>query len=483
MSNGRTFGGKGRNAVKWSLLEKLLKRGVTFVVSMFLARLLEPSDFGLLAMISVFTAFAGVFADLGFGQALVQKKEVSQIQYNTVFYINILLGFIIYGAMWITAPYISSFFKEPILIPIIRVSSLSFIINSFSIVNSAILFKQLRLKVFTIVMFFSSLLSGAMGVAAAYQGFGVWSLVIYGLSASIIRVTMLWFMCEWKPGLEFNFMSAKGIWIKGLSFLNIGVINEVVDRLDNLIIGKIFNVSSLGLYNRAKSLHELPIYTFVVPITRPFFPMFSELQENPIKQKELFYRTFEMLNFLVILGFGLMFVLADNWITILYSDKWIGSVPFFKILILLIPMAPFNLLSTSLFKGTGKLKLLTFITVLDRLSIFFAIFFALNFGLTQYLYAFVSFKIFVSLFRVVFVQKYLKINAVVIFGSIIKMIVIFGVVVIPVEMMFKIDNIYIETVVKSLLFVSGYVLISYIFKVEGFVLFKQEMFRYLKISK
>jgi len=470
---------KGRKAVKWSFYEKLLKRGITFVVSLFLARLLEPSDFGLLALITIFSAFASSFADLGFGQALVQKKDVTKIQYNTVFYLGVCIGVILYLIFWFSAPLIAQFYKNDIITNIVRFSSLSFIIDSFTIVNSAILFKQIKFKTFTIVMFFSSFLSGFIGVFFAYNGYGVWSLVIYGLFFSFIRAVLLWLMTDWKPGLSFSLYSIKDIWKRGLSFFNIGIINNVFSQLDNLIIGKIFNISILGLYNRAKSLQELPLNTFIMPITRPFFPMFSRIQDEPQRQRELFYKTVEMLNFVAVLGFGLMFILAENLIVILYSDKWLGSIPFFKMLILLIPIAPFNLLSTSLFKGTGKLRLLTIITIFDRFSVLFAIGFALKYGMLQYLYAFIGFKLVVYSFRIFFVQKYLGISALKMIISIVKMIVIFGLVASPIQYIY-INNIYIETILKALIFISGYVFFCQVLKVKGLLLFKKEVFTYFK---
>jgi len=475
--------GKERSAIKWSFYEKLLKRGVTFIVSMFLARLLEPSDFGLVAMLSVFTAFATAFSDFGFGQALIQKKDITQVQYSTVFYLNIAIGLIIFIALWLSAPLISAFYSNEILIGIVRYTSLSFIINSFTVVNSSILFKKLNYKISTVVMFYSSMLSGLLGVVMAFLGYGVWSLVWYGIFSSIIRAILLWVKVDWKPSFMFDLKSIKEIWKIGLSFLNIGIINNVIDRLDNLIIGKIFNESVLGFYNRAKSLQELPLYTFVIPITRPFFPIFAEVQEDKKRVKELMLGSLEKLNFIVILGFGIMYLLAENWIVILYSEKWMDSVPYFKILILLIPFAPFNLLSTSLFKGVGRLKLLTYITVLDRMSVFVAIGFAIKFDLTYYLWAFVICKLTVAIYRIFLVQKHFKIFAFKIFSSIVKMLLLFSIPAFAIEYFIEIDYVIIEAVVKLLLVVIGYLGLSRFFKVKGFYLVYAEVNKYLNSIK
>ena len=474
MSEGKNTVGRSRSAIIWSFLEKIMKRGVSFVVSMFLARLLSPSDFGLVAMVGFFTVIASVFADLGIGQALVQKKNVTDIQYSTVFYINVFLGVFIYFTLWGAAPYISKFYGEDIIVEIVRLSAFSFIINSFVAVPSAILFKDLKIKYFAYSMVVSNVLSGGLSVIMAYKGWGVWSLVWYGLSGTVIKVTMLWIISKWVPLFRFSIYSIKDIWKTALGFLNIGIINKVLEGLDSLFIGKVFNMAQLGFYNRAKALYELPMYTFLTPITRPFFPIFAKIQDELGEQRRKFYNTVEMLNFITLLGFGLLFILAKNWIVILYSDKWLESVAYFKVLIILIPFYPFNLLSTSLFKGNGKLKLLTIITAIDRAAVIFALIFGLKYGLLEFVYAFVVYKIFVFVFRIFFVQKYLKISSMVVVVSLVKMILVFIVIAVPLHYL-NISNIYIETIVKTLIFSVSYMLIGYMFQIEGLLILYKEL--------
>jgi O-antigen/teichoic acid export membrane protein len=323
-------------------------------------------------------------------------------------------------------------------------------------------------------MVVSNVLSGGLSVIMAYKGWGVWSLVWYGLSGTVIKVIMLWIISEWVPLFRFSIYSIKDIWKTALGFLNIGIINKVLEGLDSLFIGKVFNMAQLGFYNRAKALYELPMYTFLTPITRPFFPIFAKIQDELGEQRRKFYNTVEMLNFITLLGFGLLFILAKNWIVILYSDKWLESVAYFKVLIILIPFYPFNLLSTSLFKGNGKLKLLTIITAIDRAAVIFALIFGLKYGLLEFVYAFVVYKIFVFVFRVFFVQKYLKISSKIVVVSMAKMILIFIVIAVPLHYL-NISNIYIETIVKTLIFSVSYMLIGYMFQIEGLLILYKEL--------
>jgi O-antigen/teichoic acid export membrane protein len=470
---------KGRIAIKWNLVEKFLKRGVTFIISIFLARLLEPSDFGLLAMISVFTAFAAVFYDFGLGQALIQKKEVSDVQFSTVFFLNVVLGIVVYLLMWFVAPFIASFYENPILIQIIRVSTLTFIFGSTTIVSTALLTKTLNYKVFAKSMFISSVLGGTTGVVLAFLGYGVWSLVFYSLISSLVNMFILWFATPWRPIWAFDFKSIKEIWRKGLGFMNLGIINNVVSRIDNLFIGKVFNANMLGLFNRAKTFWELPQDTFLLPVTRPMFPVFAQIQDEPGKIKESFFQMFYLLNFSMFLVFGIMYLSAENIIVILYSDKWIESVPFLKVMLLLLPILPFSTLITSLLKGVGKIRLLTLITVLDRFSILLALFFGIRYGLLEYLYALVSLKFLVFVLRVVIVHRLFQFGWLKTVLPIFKPGLLFLIPLMVVKFV-SISNIYLEVVFNTLVFLLVFIFLSYLLKIEGVLELKAEVRPILK---
>ncbi|RCW36725.1 lipopolysaccharide biosynthesis protein [Marinilabilia salmonicolor] len=465
---------RGRTAIKWSLFEKFLKRGITFVVSMFLARLLEPSDFGLVAMVSVFTAFAEVFYDFGMGQALVQRKQVSEVQYSTVFYVNMLLGIAVYAIMWIAAPYIALFYENDILTNIVRVSSLTFIISSAGLVNASVIMRSLEYNIFAKAMVISSVVGGVLGIGMAYQGYGVWSLVIYGVVSSLVNTGVLWALTPWRPRALFQLKSIKKIWLTGLGFMNVGVINNVVSRIDNLFIGKIFDAATLGFFNRAKALQELPQYTFILPITRPMFPVFSQLQADDKKLQEAFFQMLHLLNFVILLIFGILYFSAKNWIVILYSDKWLESVPYLKILLLLMPILPYNVLVTSLLKGMGRMRLLTRLTILDGIAIFSGIGFGFFYGLVGYLYAFVGFKYVVYFYRLWIVNRTFKIDWKTSVISLIKMLAVVAVIFFVVGF-FNISNVFLEAFVISSVFVILFVGISFLLKLEGAFYAKQEL--------
>lgn len=471
---------KGRNAIKWSLIEKFFKRGITFVISIFLARLLDPSDFGLVAICSFFTAFAEVLNSFGLGQAIVQRNDVDNIQLNTVFYINFVLSVVMVSVLWFSAPFISDFYGNPLVTDIIRVLSLGFIFSAFDMVNRSLLNKHLRFSVFAKAMLISSASSGTIAVFLAFGGAGVWSLVLYGLSASFINTICIMIMSDWRPGLQFRLKSMNKLWKTGVGFLNIGIINNVIDRVDTLFIGKIFNESMLGFYNRAKSLQELPQYTLILPVTRPMFPIFSQIQND----KQQFYNTFKvtvsMLFFLVMLIFGLLLLNADNLIIIVYSSKWTESIPFFQILLFLLPILPLNVMTTSMLKGVGRLRLLTLITVLDRFSVFIALPFGYYLGLKEYAVVFVFCKYLVFFIRIYLLQKKVGLKAFVIFYILSKISLVFLVSFVPILIFISISNIYLDTIVNTIVFTTVFFGLSHVLKIKGYQYFMAEIMGLIK---
>jgi teichuronic acid exporter len=474
--------GRATSAAKWSLIEKFLKRIVTFVLSIFLARLLEPSDFGLIAMCSVFLSLADSLSDMGMGQAIVQRKELSDKQYNSIFFLNLGVGVFIILVIWITAPLISRFYNYEELTMVLRISSLTYLINSFVVINNAIIYKSLKIKVLTTAMLYSSILSGILGISLAYMGFGVWSLVAQSIFSSLVNAIVISFYSKWRFAFEFDFSSIKEIWKAGLSFMNIGVINEFVDRLDHLVIGKYFSAADLGLMNRAKALQELPQYTFILPVTRPLFPVFASIQNDIDRVKDVFSKTIDLLSFVMILLFGFIYLSAENIILVLYTDKWIESVPYLRIMVWLLPILPIGFVITSLLKGLGRLRLLTIVTVIERGMIVLALFICLYYGLITYLYALVLLKSLALLFKLTLLNKYVGFDVWDILKSFIITLVI-SLISIRVAMFVELSNPYLDIFTKSILYVGMVLGISVALKVKGYLIAKSELLSYIQKKK
>ncbi|MCK4783639.1 MAG: oligosaccharide flippase family protein, partial [Desulfobacteraceae bacterium] len=207
------------HGVFWSLLERGGQQGIRLVISIILARLLLPAQFGLIAMLAIFMAIAQAFLNSGFGQALIQKKEATHVDSCSIFYFNILVSIVAAGLLCLCAPWIAAFYEEPILIPLTRFLSLNLIINSFSLIHTTLLTKRIDFKTQLKVSITATIISGIVGVTLAYRGFGVWSLAVQIVMSTLIRTVLLWFLNTWRPSLVFSFSSLRSLFAYGSKLL------------------------------------------------------------------------------------------------------------------------------------------------------------------------------------------------------------------------------------------------------------------------
>lgn len=247
VSLGKTFVA----GVIWGTIEKFASLFIGFVITVLLARKLTPADYGLVNMIHIFTVFGMVLIDGGFGQALIQKRDVSNKDYSTIFFLNILLSLAVFVALYYSAPFIAEFYRQPSLISISRTLFLLFPINAFSIIQHTLLTKQLKVKQLTLVSVVSSLISGFVGLYYAYSGYGVWALVYQTLALYIVRTFTLWIINDWRPIVVFSISSIKAIWNFSINLLGTFTLASIFQNIYTVIIGRFFNVVDVGFYNQA----------------------------------------------------------------------------------------------------------------------------------------------------------------------------------------------------------------------------------------
>jgi teichuronic acid exporter len=237
---------KAEQGVLWSAVDAGAARLAQFVIGVILARLLLPEQFGLLGMLAIFMAVAQAFVSSGFGVALVQKKEVTPADASSVFYLNVAAGLVLAGLLCLAAPWIASFYGQPILSPLTRALSLVLVISSFGVVQGAMLTRNIAFKTQAKVSVVSVLGSGVIGVAMAYRGYGVWSLVVQQICGALFRVVLLWVFNGWRPGLVFSFAVLRHMFGFGSRMLASGLLNEVFRNLYSVVIGRLFSPADLG---------------------------------------------------------------------------------------------------------------------------------------------------------------------------------------------------------------------------------------------
>lgn len=224
--------------VVWSFVDNIANSGITFLVGLILARLLSPAEYGIMAMIAVFIAISNSIIDSGFSNALIRKLDAKRIDYNTVFYFNLLVSIILYVFLYITSPLISSFFKEPILVKLIRVIGWVLIINALAIIPRTIFVKEINFKTQTKVSLVSSISSGIVGIGMALGGLGVWSLVGQQLSRQFLNTLFLWIYCKWQPVWEFSMKSFRELFGFGSKLLLSGLLATIYQNIYYIIIGR-----------------------------------------------------------------------------------------------------------------------------------------------------------------------------------------------------------------------------------------------------
>ena len=320
------------SGVLWSSLERFSAQGIQFILSFVIARQLSPSDYGLVAMLTIFMAIAQIFIDSGFSNALIQKQNRSNADFSTVFYFNIGVGVLIYLGFLLLAPFIASFYHQPVLKEIIKWIGLNLIINSMSTVQRTILTIELDFRRQAFISLIAVLFSGFVAVYMALHGYGVWTLVVQVLLSNSINTLLLWMTTRWYPKLIFSWNSFKELFSFGSKILLGGLLHAIYTNLYTLIIGKMFPIKDLGLYNRASSLSQYPSTNITSIIGRVLYPILCRLQNDNNVLTEKFYLFIRIISFFVFpLMIGLA-VLSEPLIRLILTDKWIGAVPYIQIL-------------------------------------------------------------------------------------------------------------------------------------------------------
>jgi len=338
----------------WSFVDLIMNQGLQFIIQIILARLLLPEHFGVIGMITIFISISNAVVDSGFSNALIREKEVSQKDYSTVFYFNLIIAVLIYIILFFSAPAISNFFDEKILINILRILAISLIINSFGIIQQTMLVRKIDFKTQTKINMISSLFSGCIGIIAAIMGMEVWSLVIRTLTMNFIQSLLLISYNRWMPSLVFDMNSFKKLFKYGWKMLVSGLIDTFYCNLYCLIIGKNFSVLELGYYTNADKLKSTVSQSITGAIQKVSYPVLSSIEGGDIKLKSAYKRIIKSCAFII---FPVMIGLAavgQPLISLLLGEKWINSIIFFQILCFEGMLYPIHAINLNILQVKGR---------------------------------------------------------------------------------------------------------------------------------
>lgn len=357
MSEQKSLKNRFVNGVIWGIIEKFSSLLVGFVITIVLARILTPEDYGLVNMIYIFTVIGTVLQDAGFGQALIQRKKLSESDFSSVFYINVVMGVFIYGILYVCAPFIADFYNQPALTSISRVSFLVIPITSVGVVQFCLLTKELKVKQLTYVSILSLMLSGIISICLVLNEYGIWTLVYQSLSYQFFRTIFLWFFSNWRPSLSFNISFIKSIWNFSMNLLSVFTLVAVFQNVYTILIGKLYNVKDVGYYNQAFRLQSLASSTLTSSIERVFFPALSTLQDNPEALKNIYKRIMLTTMYIYLPIMMCLALVGHNLFLVLFSAKWLPSVPLFYILCIAVSFSPLNTINAGVIKAKGEGKI------------------------------------------------------------------------------------------------------------------------------
>ena len=338
----------------WRFMERCGAQGVTFIVSIVLARLLDPKVYGTVALVTVFTAILQVFVDSGFGNALVQKKNADNIDFSTVFFFNITVCTALYLIMFFCAPFIASFYKMPELTPVVRVMSLTLIISGVKNIQQSYVSKNLLFKKFFFATLGGTVGAAFIGIGMAYAGFGVWAIVAQNLFNQLVDTIILWVTVKWRPQLVFSFKRLKGLFSYGWKLLVSSLLDTGYNNLRQLIIGKLYTAKDLSFFNKGQSFPNMIVTNINSSIDSVLLPTMSAEQDDKSRVRAMTRRAIKTSTYIMMpLMMGLA-VCAEPLVSLILTDKWLPCVPFLRIFCFTYAFYPIHTANLNAIKAMGR---------------------------------------------------------------------------------------------------------------------------------
>lgn len=325
---------KAVSGMIWTSIQRFAGMGIQFVSGIILARLLMPEDYGAIGMLTIFMMVAQAFLDGGFGAALIQKKQPTEEDYSTVFWFNLSMAIVLYVILYLSAPFISDYYHMPILRDVLRVQALVLVITALTIVQANQLNKQFKFKKIAIVTLFTSMVSLVVTVCMAYSGYGVWSLVVQALLSSAIPSLIYWFTNKWHPKFIFSASSFKELFSFGVFIFLMHLVNEICNNIQGLLIGRVYTAGTMGYYSKARGTEKLASNTITQALKQVTFPLYAELQNDKERLITAIKKLTQVISFFTFPLMMLLILLAKPIYILLYSERWIESIPYFQFLCL-----------------------------------------------------------------------------------------------------------------------------------------------------
>lgn len=350
----------------WRFAERCGAQVVTLIVSIVLARLLTPSDFGTVSLVMVFTTIMQVFVDSGLGSALIQKKDADDLDFSSVFYFNFVVCLILYAGMFIAAPFIAKFYNNESLTAIIQVISLTIIISGVKGIQQSYVSRNMLFKRFFFSTLGGTIFSAFLGIGMAYAGFGVWSIVAQQLSNTAIDTLILWLTVKWRPQKMFSWERLRNLLSYGWKLLVSSILDTLYSNLRNLIIGKIYTSADLAYYNQGDKFPKVIVTNINTSIDSVLLPSMASEQDHRERVKSMTRRAIKTSTYIMApLMMGLLFC-ADPIVKLLLTDKWLPCVPYLRIFCFTYMFWPIHTANLNAIKAMGRSDLFLKLEVIKK---------------------------------------------------------------------------------------------------------------------
>lgn len=455
--------------VFWSLIERFGTQGVQFLVMLVMARLLSPNDYGVVGLLVVFVSIAQAFVDGGFSQALIRKKDRTEIDNSTVFYFNIVVSVVIYLIFYLFAPYVSVFYNMPTLTPFMRVICLSIIINAFGVVQRALFNANIDFKAQAKASLIAIVISGAIGISLALQGFGPWALVWQQLSNLIVNTLFLWIYSEWRPLLAYSWKSFNELFSFGSKLLATSLLNAIYNNIQTIVIGKLYSAKSLGLYSRAAHFADLPSQQFTSVFMRVTFPVLCKVQDDVERLTSVYRRMLRVSAYIVFPLLIGMAAVAHPMIEVFIGKQWIECAYMLQIICFAEMWYPIHAINLDILQVSGRSDLFLKIEIYKKIVSLSLLALSAPFGIIAMCYSNLLSSLICLYINTYYSSKILGISLLSqlkdLFPTITLAIVMFAIVQI---IIFFIPNVFVQLIVGIIVGVVVYVSLSYILRFQEF---------------
>lgn len=381
------------SGVMWQFAYRIGTNGIQFLTYLILARLLQPQDFGIIAIVGVFINFTNLLVNSGLGTALVQSKEVDEIDYSSILYVSITIALLFYSIIFFTAPYIAGYYHQEEIIWVLRIYAISVLFFSINGVQSSILFRKLEFKKISILSSIPVILSGIISVLMAFWGFGVYALVANSISSGFISVILFAIILKWIPKRTFSIIRIKKLFSFSYKILLGNLIEEMYKSIYPLIIGKVFNTKTLGFYNFGRQMPSLLTATINASVTSVAFPLYSRNQDDIFTVKAMVRQSVTLGNFFVFPLMACLAAISEQLVPLLFTEKWLSGIPYLQLFCIIYGLSHLDTYNFHAISAIGMSDVFLKYQVIKKILGVLLLLITLPFGIIVIMYGQVFFAI------------------------------------------------------------------------------------------